>query len=86
MCNLEKINRQTGSKQQAFSSENSSFTKKNIDFSRLRSIVLVANLHGLGMQKHVDIAFITMLLAHKGSKSRFKMQMFTCNILIFSIV
>ncbi len=28
MCNLEKINRQTGSKQQAFSSENSSFTKK----------------------------------------------------------
>lgn len=28
MCNLEKINRQTGSKQQAFSSENSSFTMK----------------------------------------------------------
>ena len=28
MCNLEKINRQTGSKQEAFSSENSSFIKK----------------------------------------------------------
>ncbi len=28
MCNLEKNNRQTGSKQQAFSSENTIFTKK----------------------------------------------------------
>lgn len=28
MCNLEKINRQTGSKQEDFASENSSFTKK----------------------------------------------------------
>lgn len=46
----------------------------------------MANLHGLGMQKHTDIPFIAMLLAYKGSKSRFLMQMFTCNILIFSIV
>ena len=28
MCNLEKINRQTGSKQEVFEPENSSFTKK----------------------------------------------------------
>ena len=28
MCNLEKINRQTGSKQEVFGAENSSFAKK----------------------------------------------------------
>ena len=46
----------------------------------------MANLHGLGMQKHVDFTFIAMLLTQKGSKSRFMVQVVTCNILIFSIV
>ncbi len=46
----------------------------------------MANLHGLGMQKHTDFTFITMLLAQKGSKSRFLVQVDACNILIFSIV
>ena len=46
----------------------------------------MANLHGLGMQKHTDIPFIAMLLAQKGSKSRFLMQMFACNMLIFSAI
>ncbi len=46
----------------------------------------MANLHGLGMQKHVDFTFITMLLAQKGSKSRFLMQMLTCNMLIVSAI
>ena len=46
----------------------------------------MANLHGLGMQEHVDFTFIAMLLAYKGSKSRFLMQMFTCNILNVSAI
>ena len=46
----------------------------------------MANLHGLGMQKHTDFTFIAMLLAQKGSKSRFLMQMFTCNMLIVSAI
>lgn len=32
MCILEKINRQTGSKQEAFTTENSSFTMKILTF------------------------------------------------------
>ena len=32
MCHLEKINRQTGSKQEVFASENSSFIKKILTF------------------------------------------------------
>lgn len=46
----------------------------------------MANLHGLGMQKHTDFTFITMLLAQKGSKSSFLVQVVTCNILIFSAI
>lgn len=46
----------------------------------------MANLHGLGMQKHVDFTFIAMLLAHKGSISRFLVQMFICNMLIVSAI
>lgn len=46
----------------------------------------MANLHGLGMQKHVDFNFIAMLLAQKGSKSRFLMQMLTYNMLIVSAI
>ncbi len=46
----------------------------------------MGNLHGLGMQKHIDFTFIAMLLAQKGSKSRFLVQMFTCNMLIFSAI
>ena len=29
----------------------------------------MANLRGLGMQKHTDFTFIAMLLAQKGSKA-----------------
>ena len=46
----------------------------------------MANLHGLGMQKHTDFIFIAMLLAQKDSISRFLVQMFTCNMLFFSII
>ena len=46
----------------------------------------MANLHGLGMQKHTDFTFIAMLLAQNNSKSRFLVQMFTCNMLIVSAI
>lgn len=46
----------------------------------------MANLHGLGMQKHTDFTFIAMLLTHNNSKTRFLMQIFTCNMLIVSAI
>lgn len=46
----------------------------------------MVNLHGLGMQKHTDFTLIAMLLAQKGSKSRFLVQMFACNMLIVSAI